>query len=176
MTAYTDTLAAHGIDGGHLCLAAFRPKMLEPARDRTSGAHPYLVTPAQPTAARALLGSGGLLAPRQAVAFELDPAKARAIARGALSVYLNFTNYIGSWKEQGFADADIANGGSDPLYGAFVGWGDINMIAARVKSILTRAPIISATRSCAAHPGAKRPTCSIIRKASRGRFFEMRIF
>jgi probable F420-dependent oxidoreductase len=88
MRAYIGALNAAGVDRDHLCVAAFGPKMLALSRDLTAGAHPYLVTPEHTAEARALLGPEALLAPGQAVALETDPARARQIARGALSVYL----------------------------------------------------------------------------------------
>ena len=54
-------------------LAALGPKMLELARDRSAGSHPYLVTPEHTAIAREALGAGPLLAPEQAVVLETDP-------------------------------------------------------------------------------------------------------
>ena len=68
-------------------LAALGPKMLELARGRSAGAHPYLVTPEHTSVAREVLGPDKLLAPEQGAVLESDPARARAIARAALSVY-----------------------------------------------------------------------------------------
>lgn len=136
MRGYIDALEAEGISPDHLCVAAFGPQMLALSRDRTAGAHPYLVTPAHTTSARAILGADALLAPGQAVALETDPVKARAAARGALSVYLNFPNYLASWRNQGFSDADFTNGGSDRLCDALVAWGNVDSIAARVREHL----------------------------------------
>ena len=47
--------------------------MLELSRDRTAGAHPYLVTPEHSAMARELLGPDALLAPEQGVVLETDP-------------------------------------------------------------------------------------------------------
>ena len=47
-------------------LAAIGPKMLELARDRAGGAHPYLVTPEHTKLAREVLGEGSAPAPRAA--------------------------------------------------------------------------------------------------------------
>src|SRR5436309_2522664 len=69
-------------------LAALGPKMLELARDRAGGAHPYLVTPEHTQVAREALGPGPLLLPEQHVVFETDAGRARAVAREGLSVYL----------------------------------------------------------------------------------------
>ncbi len=48
-------------------LAALRRRMLELARDRTDGAHPYLVTPEHTARARTVLGREPILAPEQGV-------------------------------------------------------------------------------------------------------------
>jgi probable F420-dependent oxidoreductase len=53
-------------------LAALRRRMLELARDRTAGAHPYLVTPEHTARARSVLGAGPVLAPEQGVVLETD--------------------------------------------------------------------------------------------------------
>ena len=62
--------------------------MLELARDRAHGAHPYLVTPEHTEQARAILGPDRLLAPEQKVLLETDPTRAREIARESLAVYI----------------------------------------------------------------------------------------
>jgi probable F420-dependent oxidoreductase len=113
-------------------LAALRPKMLELARDRTAGAHPYLVTPEHTAIARAALGPDAQLLPEQAVVLEIDPERARALARLHLATYLTLPNYAGNWQRLGFTEDDIADGGSDRLVDALVAWGDEATIAARV--------------------------------------------
>ncbi len=135
MSGYIDALEAEGVPGARQCLAAFGPKMLALSRDRTAGAHPYLVTPEHTASARALLGPDAMLAPGQAVTFETDPDRAREIARGALSVYLKMPNYMASWKRQGFTDEDIETA-SDRLCDALVVWGDVGRIVERVNAHL----------------------------------------
>lgn len=115
-------------------LGALRPKMLELARDRTAGAHPYLTTPQHTAQARALLGDGPLLAPEQTVVLERDPAVARATARRFVATYLALPNYTRNLLALGFEDADVAGGGSDRLVDALVAWGDAETIAARVRA------------------------------------------
>lgn len=117
-----------------LVIAALRQRMLELARDRTHGAHPYLVTPAHTARAREILGSGPVLAPEQGVVLETDPGRARAIAREHLTAYLRLPNYTNSWREDGFEDDDFADGGSDRLVDALIAWGDADAIAARVRA------------------------------------------
>ncbi|WP_414505589.1 LLM class F420-dependent oxidoreductase [Streptomyces sp. NEAU-L66] len=114
-------------------LAALGPKMLELARDRTAGAHPYFVTPEHTARAREILGTGPLLAPEQAVLLETDPAKARAMAREHHThLYLQLPNYTGNLRRLGFGDEDFADGGSDRLVDAIVAWGDVDAIRRRV--------------------------------------------
>ena len=105
-------------------IAALRPRMLELARDKTRGAHPYLTTPEHTRRARAILGSGPWLCPEQMLILETDPAVARKVARANLETYLRAPNYQESLKELGFAEQDFAGGGSDALVDALVGWGD----------------------------------------------------
>jgi probable F420-dependent oxidoreductase len=115
-------------------IAALRRRMLELARDRVHGAHPYLVTPAHTARARAILGPGPVLAPEQGVVLETDPDRARATAREHLTAYLRLPNYTNSWREDGFGDDDFADGGSDRLVDALIAWGDAETIAARVRA------------------------------------------
>ena len=117
-------------------LAALRPRMLGLARDRTHGAHPYLTTPRHSARAREVLGAGPVLAPEQGFVLEADPAKARAVAREHLAPYLKLPNYVNSWREEGFEDADVADGGSDRLVDALIAWGDEAAVAARVREHL----------------------------------------
>ena len=114
-------------------IAALGPKMLELARERAAGTHPYLVTPELTANAREGIGPDGLVASEQAVVLETDPAKARAIGRTHLAGYLRLPNYANNWKRQGFTDDDTANGGSDRLVDALVAWGDEPAIATRVQ-------------------------------------------
>ena len=114
-------------------LAALGPRMLELARTRTAGTHPYLVTPELTKQAREGIGPDRLVASEQGVVLETDPDKARAIARLHLNTYLALPNYANNWKRQGFTDDDIANGGSDRLVDALVVWGDESAIAKRVQ-------------------------------------------
>jgi probable F420-dependent oxidoreductase len=140
MRAYLDALeqsdyrAPAPVQPVPVVLAALRRRMLALARDRTHGAHPYLVTPAHTARARAVLGAGPVLAPEQGIVLETDPARARAVAREHLTNYLKLPNYTNSWREDGFGDADFADGGSDRLVDALVAWGDPDAIAARVRA------------------------------------------
>ena len=136
MSNYLDGLdaAPTPIAPGDRVIAALGPKMLELARARTAGTHPYLVTPELTAAARAGIGPDKLVASEQGVVLESDPTAARAIARQHLATYLGLPNYSNNWKRQGFTDDDIADGGSDRLVDALVVWGDEAAIAARVQA------------------------------------------
>ena len=135
MAAYLDGLdaAPTPLAPQDRVIAALGPKMLELARTRTAGTHPYLVTPELTHNARAGIGLDGLVASEQGVVLETDPTRAHEIARQHLATYLNLPNYSNNWKRQGFTDSDLADGGSDRLVDALVVWGDEATIAARVQ-------------------------------------------
>ena len=114
-------------------LAALRPRMLNLARDRADGAHPYFVPVSHTPLARETLGPGKLLIPEQAVVLDTDPARARRIARGHMEVYLRLPNYVNNLRALGYTDEDFSAGGSDRLVDAIVAWGDEAAIAARVR-------------------------------------------
>lgn len=118
----------------HRCLAALGPKMLELARARTAGTHPYLVTPEHTAIARERLGAGPLVAPEQGVVLETDADKARAIARQHLATYIGLPNYFHNWERIGLTEQDRADGGSDRLVDALVVWGDEAAIVERVQA------------------------------------------
>lgn len=136
MAAYLDGLdaAPTPLAPNDRMLAALGPKMLELARSRTAGTHPYLVTPELTAQARAGIGADGVVASEQGVVLETDPTRAREIARAHLRTYLGLPNYANNWKRQGFTDDDIAGGGSDRLVDALVVWGDEATIADRVRA------------------------------------------
>lgn len=134
MAAYLDGLDAAAVPSEHRCLAALGPKMLDLARERTAGAHPYLVTVEHTASARERLGADALLAPEQGVVLETDPDKARAIARAALAPYLNFPNYVNNWRRLGYSEEDVK--GSDRLIDALFLWGDADRIADGVRGQL----------------------------------------
>ena len=114
-------------------LAALGPMMLKLSAERANGAHPYNTTPKHTAEARELLGRGPYLSPEQAVVLEKDPAKARAIARKFLAIYLTLPNYTNNWLRLGFQEADIKNGGSDKLIDAVIAWGDLKTVLNRIQ-------------------------------------------
>jgi probable F420-dependent oxidoreductase len=130
MTAYLDGLEAAGVPLGQVCLAALGPKMLDLAKTRTAGAHPYLVTPEHTSIARAAL-NGGLLAVEQGVILGNDPTAAREVGRAVVKGYGGLPNYANNWKRLGFTDDDISSG-SDGLVDALIAHGDEEDIAQRL--------------------------------------------
>ena len=135
MAAYLDGLdaAPSPLAPQNRVIAALGPKMLELARTRTAGTHPYLVTPELTHNARVGVGPDGLVGSEQGVVLESDPTRAREIARLHLKTYLGLPNYSNNWKRHGFTDDDLADGGSNRLVDALVVWGDEATIAARVQ-------------------------------------------
>lgn len=114
-------------------LAAFGPRMMELARDRTRGAHPYLVTPDHTRWSRAILGPDALLAVEQHVVLDTDADRARAVAREYLTTYWTLPNYLTNFRRMGFTDDDFRDGGSDRMVDALVAWGDVDRGLARVQ-------------------------------------------
>ncbi|GAA3120568.1 TIGR03620 family F420-dependent LLM class oxidoreductase [Streptosporangium carneum] len=117
-------------------LAALRPRMLELARDKADGAHPYFVPPEHTVLAREILGGDAVLAPEQAVVLETDPARARRIAREHMEPYLRLPNYANNLRHLGYGDEDLAGDGSDRLVDAIVAWGDVETVAGRIRAHL----------------------------------------
>jgi probable F420-dependent oxidoreductase len=134
MRAYLDALdrARPPVAAPERILAALGPRMTTLARDRAAGAHPYLVTVEQTAAARAVLGSGRILAPELSVVLEVDRDRGLAAAREHLAGYLTLPNYTANFRRAGFDDADLSGGGSERLVDALVAIGDEGAIARRV--------------------------------------------
>jgi probable F420-dependent oxidoreductase len=117
-------------------LAALGPKMLDLARDRTDGAHPYFVPPEHTAQARERLGPGKLLAPEQAVILTDDASRAEELTHEHVTFYMTSPNYRNAMLRLGFDETDLADGGSDRLRDAIVVWGDEDRIRDRVKAHL----------------------------------------
>jgi probable F420-dependent oxidoreductase len=115
-------------------IGALAPGMLALAAERAAGAHPYFVPPEHTRRAREIMGPKPLLAPEQAVVLETDAARARAIARAHMAIYLGLPNYVNNLRRLGFTDQDVAAGGSDRLVDAIVAWGDVDAVVARVRA------------------------------------------
>jgi probable F420-dependent oxidoreductase len=135
MAAYLEGLdaAATPLPRSHRVLAALGPKMLELARDRAAGAHPYNVTPEHTALARQAVGPDRLVLPEMAVALATDPERARTLGRAHLTTYLALPNYSNNLRRLGFGDDDFAEGGSDRMIDALVAWGDEDAIRAKVQ-------------------------------------------
>ena len=141
MRAYLDAMEAAPFDSPRaveepIVLAALGPKMLELARDRTAGAHPYFIPVEHTRRAREILGPGPLLAPELAVVLERDPSRAREIARRHTVPYLARENYTNNLRRLGCGDDDFMDGGSDRLVDALVGWGSLDDVVDRVNAHL----------------------------------------
>ena len=119
-------------------VAALGPKMLQLSAKRSLGAHPYFVPVEHTTLARTELGAGPLLAVEQAAVVSTDATIARATARRHMKRYLELDNYANNLRRIGWADADLAEGGSDKLVDAIVVWGDAAAIRKRIDDHLTR--------------------------------------
>jgi probable F420-dependent oxidoreductase len=114
-------------------LAAYGPKMLELARDRSEGAHTYHVTVQHTQQAREVLGDGPFLGVEQAVLVESDPDKAREISREHLHGYFTEKYNIAKFLRLGYTEADIDGGrGSDRLVDDLVFWGDLDTIVGKL--------------------------------------------
>jgi len=132
-----------GLDGGNppvereeRALAALGPKMLDLAAERTLGPHTYFVTPEHTRVARERVGPDALVAPELAVVVETDPESARAIARSYAAGYLRRRNYTSNLLRLGFAESDLADGGTDRLIDAVIPHGSAAEIAESVRAHL----------------------------------------
>jgi probable F420-dependent oxidoreductase len=114
-------------------LAAYGPRMLELARERSEGAHTYLVPVRHTAQARQVLGDGPLLGVEHGVLFESDPERARTIAREHLHMYRASKYNIAKCLRLGYTEADIDGGrGSDRLVDDLVCWGDVDTIVRKL--------------------------------------------
>jgi probable F420-dependent oxidoreductase len=111
-------------------LAALGPKMLELARDRAAGAHPYLVAPEHTRRARQILGPDRTLA----VELSVDPGGTLEQARAFVADYLRLPNYVANLERLGYGEEDLR--GSDRLARDLVAFGDEEAIAAHVRGHL----------------------------------------
>lgn len=137
IVSYLDELDEAGVPVGDRALAALGPKVLELSAERTAAAHPYLTTPGHTRWARAVLGDRVLLAPEQKVVLDTDPERARATARPAVNnPYLKLRNYVNNLRRLGWAEEEIADGGSDRLIDELAVHGDADTLARGVRAHL----------------------------------------
>ena len=132
LARYVDVLQVGGVPRGRLVLAALGPKVLGLVRDRAAGAIPYLVPPGHTRAARAVLGSGLLLAPEHKVVLDTDPDRARALGRTTVRPHLGMVNYTTNLRRLGWAEDDLSGHGSDTLIDALVAHGGPAQIAGQL--------------------------------------------
>jgi probable F420-dependent oxidoreductase len=112
-------------------LAALGPKMLELAREKTDGVHPYLVTPEHTAQARAAVGDK-FVGVEQAVVLGESREEFLRRAHAHLEIYTGLDNYKNNWRRLGFSDEDFVRGGSERLCNAMVVHGDEGVILERV--------------------------------------------
>jgi len=116
-----------------IVLAALGVKMLELARERTAGAHPYFVPVEHTREARRILGEDRVLAPEQAVVFARTRDAARATGDRYMQTYLNLPNYVRNLVRLGLPKDELPAPGSDRVFDAVVAWGDDETIARKVR-------------------------------------------
>ena len=160
MRAYLEAMeratyrAAAAARAAPLVLAALGRQMLELAA-RAHRRRPSLPRHARAHGrARAVLGAGPLLAPEQAVVVETDATRCPRDRAARISLcYLTLPNYVNNFREMGFADADLAGGGSDRLVDALVAWGDVDAVAERVRAHQAAGADHVAIQAIATEPG-----------------------
>lgn len=137
MRRYLDAMDAAPYTGPKVeaprVLAALGPQMLRLSAERALGAHPYFVPVEHTALARKELGSGPLIAVEQAAVLNDEPATARATARRHMKRYLELDNYANNLRRIGWAESDLAEGGSDKLVDAIVAWGGPGAIKSRIE-------------------------------------------
>jgi probable F420-dependent oxidoreductase len=116
-----------------ILLAALGVKMLQLARQRTAGAHPYFVPVEHTLEARGVLGEDRILAPELAVVFARNREAARATGDRYLRTYLNLENYRRNLARMGWPNDELAPPGNDRIFDAVVAWGPDEEIARKVR-------------------------------------------
>ena len=116
-----------------ILLAALGIKMLQLARERTAGAHPYFVPVEHTLEARGILGDDRVLAPEQAVVFARNREAARTTGERYMQTYLNLPNYVQNLRRLGWPNDELKPAGSDRVFDALVAWGDDEAIARKVR-------------------------------------------
>lgn len=134
MGEYLDVL--DGAEGVRRVLAAYGPKMLELARDRSAGAHTYKVNVAHTVQAREILGPDAFLGVEHAVLLETDPERARVVAREHLVPYLATPYNLAKFRRLGYTEDDLAGGGSDRFVDDMVFWGELDTVVDRLHTHL----------------------------------------
>jgi probable F420-dependent oxidoreductase len=138
MSAYLDAYESASYESpapaepAPVLLAALGPRMLELARDRTAGAHPYFVPVSHTRAAREILGPGPILAPELGFVLDADLARGREAARGFAAPYLALPNYANNLRRLGYSEEDVSGAGSERLIDEVIACGDVEAVVGRV--------------------------------------------
>jgi probable F420-dependent oxidoreductase len=135
---YLDELERHAPadSSPNRVVAALAPRMVQLARERTLGIHPYMVPVAHTAEVRAALGEGPLVLTELSAVLGTDLDDLRARARLDLALYLTLPNYVRTWGRLGFGPDDLASGGSDRLVDAVYALGTVEQIGERVREHL----------------------------------------
>ena len=91
-------------------LAALGDGMLRLSAEQALGAHTYFVPAAHTAHARDVLGAEPVLAVELTAVLETDPDRARGVARGWTSGYLELPNYAWNLERSGFEPGDLVDG------------------------------------------------------------------
>jgi probable F420-dependent oxidoreductase len=137
LVEYLDELDAATVPTSRRVIAALGPKVLQLAKERSAGAHPYLTTPEHTAQARELVGNTVYLAPEHKVVLSTDADAARELGRDKVDFYLDLSNYVNNWRRLGFTADDVARPASDKLIDSVVAHGTAEEIAARLAEHLT---------------------------------------
>jgi probable F420-dependent oxidoreductase len=133
-----------------IVLAALGPKMSALAGERTLGAFPYNITPAQASMCRQIMGPSKAVICEQKVCVTSDASAARNVARASLKFYLGLPNYRDNWLRLGFTEADLSEGGSERFLDAMVFWGDAKTVKRKLQAYFDQGAdqiVIQALRS-----------------------------
>src|SRR5262249_54488918 len=129
--------SAHAVPPEERVVAAISPRMLDLARERSAGSHPYLVPVSHTREAREALGPGKLLAPAIAAYVGTDEGRARETGRRRGGTpYLGLPNYGRNWLRRGLDGPALGAGGSGRLVDGLVAWGDPETVAAKAREHL----------------------------------------
>ena len=136
---YLDALDLHAPAGAAPArvVAALAPRMVQLARERTLGIHPYMVPVEHTAEVRSALGEGPLVATELSVVLDDGTGDdLRARARLDLELYLGLPNYVRTWTRLGYGGDDLAAGGSDRLVDAIYALGSVEQVGERVREHL----------------------------------------
>lgn len=138
ISGYLDELERHAPPGSAPArvVAALAPRMVQLARERTLGIHPYMVPVAHTAEVRAALGAGPLVLTELSVVLGGAGDDLRAQARQDVALYLTLPNYVRTWGRLGFGEEDLAGGGSDRLIDAIYALGSVEQVGERVREHL----------------------------------------